>query len=840
MAGDCNAGGEYPLSRMEEGELTLVRDTSPMYVSPEARFTPGTVVAGRYRVVSLLGGGGMGEVYRADDLKLGQRVALKFVSLRLPNSLERLYAEVRIGRQIAHPNVCRLYDVVEVDGQHFITMEYVDGEDLASLLRRIGRLPADKALALARDLAAGLAAAHACGFIHRDLKPANVMIDGRGNARITDFGLAGLAHELESVGGTPLYMAPEQLDARVATTRSDIYALGLVLYEMFTGRRVFDAQTLHDLRVQHAVAKTRPAAMVGDIDPAVERVILRCLEEEPRMRFTTADEVLAALPGSDPLRAAVAAGETPSPEMVAAAARTGELTAPRAWSMLALTLVLLAAVPVTRLRDDVRGYLPEVKSPAVLNDRAATILRRLGYTPAPHVHGAFLRSTAKYGRPIGPDAAPYLYRSSPVPLVPLNESAVVRRNDPPLIEPGMSSLLLDAEGNLLELRRVPPANAGRAEARPSFDPLFEAAGLNVREFRPAAPRWTAMVPSDARAAWVRTGDGLRVEAASAAGRPVWFAVIRPGVVPYADETPRERQGMAMLLLAVVVVAGFFARKNVVRGRADLRGAMRVAIFNAVAWFIAGVVLARHQTAPADEFAVLTAVAGSALYFGLVGWVCYLAIEPYFRRRWPHLLVGWTRAAGGRFRDPLVGTELLLGVTAGVVASVSTDVLLVAFGDFDLRNALSYPGVPPRFGVLYAPLRAAVTGVGYGLGIALILLVCRLLFRRDALSYVAAVLICVVANTTWTPGWIAVNTLFLTVMLLALRFGGLLALVTAFATAYSVGWPPLTLDPDEWFLMRSVIALLLPAALAVYAFRTAFAGKPLLGRLSLEDEAAAGR
>ncbi|HEX6085826.1 MAG TPA: serine/threonine-protein kinase [Thermoanaerobaculia bacterium] len=804
---------------MEHGEVTLVRDTSPMVASPEARFTPGTIVAGRYRIVSLLGGGGMGEVYRADDLKLGQRVALKYVPLRHPNTLERLYAEVRVGRQIAHPNVCRLYDVVEVDGQHFITMEYVDGEDLASLLRRIGRLPADKALALARDLAAGLAAAHSAGFVHRDLKPANVMIDGRGTARITDFGLAGLAHESRSVGGTPLYMAPEQLDAGIATTRSDIYALGLVLYEMFTGRRVFDATTLQDLRAQHALAKTRPGSVVTEIDPAVERVILRCLEEDPAHRFTTADDVLAALPGTDPLRAAVAAGETPSPEMVAAAARTGELSAPRAWTLLAIALVLLAAVPAMRLRNDVRGYLPEVKSPAVLNDRAATILRKLGYPPPRHTHGAYLRTTPKFGAPIGPDAAPYLFRGSPTPLVPLNEVAIVRRNDPALIEPGMTSMLLDAEGNLLELRRVAPPQTA-APAATDWNVAFDAAALNMREFRSVAPQWTAMVPSDARAAWLRDRDQLRVEAASAAGRPVWFAVLKPGAKPYADERPRDPQAMSVMFLAVMIVGAFFARRNVVRGRADLRGALRVALFNTISWFIAGISIARHQLAPADEFVVLTGIAGAALYFGLVGWVSYLAIEPYFRRRWPHLLIGWTRVLGGRFRDPLVGAELLLGVAAGVMAWLLSDVVQFAIADHDLRNALSYPAVQSRLGVFYAPLRVAATAVGYGLGIALILLVCRLVFRRDAAAWIAALVICVAANSTPRFGWIAVNALFLGIVLLTLRFGGLLALVAAFFSAYSVGWPPLTLDPAQWYFFRTLVALLIPAALAVYGFRTA--------------------
>ncbi|HYR29901.1 MAG TPA: serine/threonine-protein kinase, partial [Thermoanaerobaculia bacterium] len=258
----------------------------------DARFAPGTMVADRYRIVSLLGSGGMGEVYRADDVKLGQRVALKHVPSRFP--VDQLYREVRIGREISHPNVCRLHDVVEVNGQRFISMEYVDGEDLASLLRRIGRLPSDKALALTRDLCAGLAAAHDRGFIHRDLKPANVMIDGRGSARITDFGLAALADEGgRDFGGTPLYMAPEQLEHGTATVRSDIYALGLVLFEMFTGRRVFDARTTAQLRDQHALTKTRPSTLVRELDPVIERVILRCLDEDPRQRPASVREVMA-------------------------------------------------------------------------------------------------------------------------------------------------------------------------------------------------------------------------------------------------------------------------------------------------------------------------------------------------------------------------------------------------------------------------------------------------------------------------------------------------------------------------------------------------------------------
>ena len=231
------------------GSGTPTFTTAPERVRPpstdpidDSRFIPGTMLAGRYRIVALIGRGGMGEVYRAEDLKLGQPVALKFLPDGMANHSDRLarfHQEVRVARQVSHPNVCRVYDIGEADGQHFLSMEYVDGEDLASLLRRIGRLPAAKATELARQVCAGLAAAHDRGVLHRDLKPANVLIDGRGRARIADFGLAGFAEERrdgQGIAGTPGYMAPEQYAGKGTSTRSDIYALGLVLYELFTGK----------------------------------------------------------------------------------------------------------------------------------------------------------------------------------------------------------------------------------------------------------------------------------------------------------------------------------------------------------------------------------------------------------------------------------------------------------------------------------------------------------------------------------------------------------------------------------------------------------------------------
>ncbi len=174
-----------------------------------AMFFPGQRLLGRYRIVSLLSKGGMGEVYRADDFKLGESIALKFLPQDLQRDstlLGRLLKEAKTARRVTHPNVCRVFDIGEVSRRHFISMEYVDGEDLQSLLHRVGRLPQDKALQLARQLCAGLAAAHGQGILHRDIKPANIMIDGHGRVRITDFGLAEIAVSMRGPhahAGTP-------------------------------------------------------------------------------------------------------------------------------------------------------------------------------------------------------------------------------------------------------------------------------------------------------------------------------------------------------------------------------------------------------------------------------------------------------------------------------------------------------------------------------------------------------------------------------------------------------------------------------------------------------------
>src|SRR5262249_21409873 len=250
--------------------------------------------------------GGMGEVYRAHDTMLDVEVALKRVSLARGDAAAHVLREVRLARQITHRTVCRVFDVGETGGEHYITMEYVDGEDLGALLRRIGRLPGAKVIELARQLCAGLAAAHAQGILHRDLKPANIMIDRRGNARITDFGIAVPEGTLGDgrLMGTPAYMAPEQLAGEPASPRSDLYALGLVLYELVTGRYPFDISEA-PARRRHAASP--PSALVTDVDPALERVIMRAIAADVEQRPPSALALSAALPGGDLLAAGLEA-----------------------------------------------------------------------------------------------------------------------------------------------------------------------------------------------------------------------------------------------------------------------------------------------------------------------------------------------------------------------------------------------------------------------------------------------------------------------------------------------------------------------------------------------------
>jgi serine/threonine-protein kinase len=836
----------------------------------DGRFLPGTVLAGRYRIAGLLGRGGMGEVYRADDLKLGQPVALKFLPEELDRHEERLarfLAEVRMARQVSHPNVCRVHDVGEHEGQHYLSMEYVDGEDLASLLRRIGRLPHDKAVQTARQICAGLAAAHVRGIVHRDLKPANIMIDGRGQVRITDFGLAGLAEGFQGAeirAGTPDYMAPEQLAGREVNASSDIYALGLVLYELFTGRRAFKAGSPAELlRMRESTPPVSPSSVVEALDPSVERVILRCLDSDPAGRPHSAPAVAAALPGGDPLAAALAAGETPSPEMVAQAGAEGGLRPGLATLCLVLTFV--AAALALTLAGGLRlvGHFPRAKPPDVLAVEAQQTLRRLGHdaAAADRAFGYVVDtdrlsdierndSSGERWDDLGdsrPAALQFWYRESPVPLVPAGLRASVTETNPPMAREGMVRLRMDAEGRLTGLLAVPPEfdESPAPPVEPDWSVLFEAAGLDPAAFRGVPPAWNPLVDCDLRAAWEgsyanRPELPIRIETGAYRGRPVYFRVVAPWTKPEAAEDeeadPGHTAALAVILpglLAVLTCAMLLARRNLRLGRGDRRGAFRIALYLFLVMLV-GWALTAHHVAALSELGRLFMAVLPALFVACLGWILYVALEPYARRLWPHVLISWTRLLSGRLRDPLVGRDILVGHLAGaVLAAISAFSALVQVWIGRPPEQPSADGLSSLngFGESLGQLIEIQPSATFNAIVLLFLIVLlRMLFRKPWVAVGGTLAIAVgvgalgAGGDPWEVVFFAlVNGIVLTVLLRV----GLLASILSFFFAMLILHLPLTNDLSAWYAPWALGVLSLGFALTIYGYVVSLAGRPLL-------------
>ncbi|HUU33951.1 MAG TPA: serine/threonine-protein kinase [Vicinamibacterales bacterium] len=836
------------------------------------RFLPGTTVADRYRVVALLGRGGMGEVYRADDLKLGQQVALKFLPGRMVDSneqVQKLYDEARMARKVSHPNVCRVFDVGETDGQHYVSMEYVDGEDLASLLRRIGRLPEDKAVEIARQLCAALGAAHDEGVLHRDLKPANIMIDGRGRVRLTDFGLAAVS---EVRVGTPLYMAPEQLAGTGVSVKSDIYSLGLVLHELFTGKRVFQAEDLTELSRLHQRPPTTSQASLSRLDPSIDRVIHRCLEMDPARRPGSALAVAAGLPGGDPLAAAVAAGETPSPEMVAEAGGLGRLPLSIAGPLLLFALAGAAAVGVLQSGQSLGGWVPMDLPPAVLDARALKIVADLGYPVDFGDRASGFATDLSYfswlrkeeARPDRPDlvsqgrtpVVSYWWRGSPSTLVPAGPTSVgaggnVALSDPPRTTPGMVSLQLDTRGRLTWLDVVPeriamaPNPAGFA-----WPQLFAWMGFEIGAFTPVSPRLTPDRFADERVAWEGAFPEdaeapLRIEAAALAGRPVSLRLFTAHAPLEPPEVSAPQSGaavMAVLLVGGIIVllltaifGGLYvARRNVRSGRADTRGAHRigfgVAVSIGAAWL-----LGEHTYSASDinDFIEMLIFVGAV---GGLTWALYLAVEPFMRRHAPEALIGWTRLIDGRFTDPLVGRDILFGCTAGVLVRL-VDLVPLALSE-RVETAGNYAGLPVA---TVTELFGSVAGnatvyVLLGLGLSFLYgLTFLALGRRAWLTYAAWVVIFAAPGfvSGLTINGIRPSATWLTAICWALGWAvwlfvlfrlGMLVFLVMVTTSLLLSAALPTLNLTAWYAPSIIGGLAIFAAVAAYAFYRAVAWK----------------
>jgi len=819
-------------------------------------FAPGSMVADRYRISSLLGQGGMGEVYGADDLKLGQRVALKFLPAhrRTDSSWrDQFHAEVRIARQISHPNVCRVYDIGESDGRLFLSMEFVDGEDLASLLRRIGRLPDDKAVEVAQQLCAGLAASHAVGVLHRDLKPSNVMLDGKGRARITDFGLAIEASDAdgERPAGTPGYMAPELFKSAAPTVQSDLYALGLVLYEVFTGKRAFEAPDLAELyRKQSETNPTPPSNLIKNFDPAVERVILRCLDRDPAQRPRSAHAVAAALPGGDPLAAALAAGETPSPEIVAAAGPQGSLRPAYAWALLIASLFLVivtATVTLPRSSDWGRAQMP--KSPEILTDRAQELARKLGYPNAVD-HASWISSESRFLDYVAhnasgkkweqasqgqgwPSSVGFWFRQSPQWMMPSqlpNFQQGVDFDHPPYDVAGMVTLKLDMFGRLVTYRAVPSQlEVAPTSREPDWDQLFAEAGLDKSQFVPGTPKWAPPDFFDHSADWdgYLGGDHdlpLHVSAAAWRGRPTYFQVIAPWNKQWqiADDSSAISSEIAsvcgvIFALGFVVVGSFFARRNFVRGRADVKGALRLFSVLTICTCLSLLFENHFVPVPLYIWSRFLSLAVPML-MSLLGWVGYMAVEPYVRGTWPHVMVSWQRLLNGRFRDPLIGRDLLLGVFAGSVFSM-------------LKSCLQRVEVHFFFGMgTLASMSADLEGLFSACLIPLLLLAMLSaltgLLRRKWLGLLVTALIIAVVSLGGSTGETVADLAQVVLVLLVLTRVSLLAAVGYFLGTAIISAPPLIFS--QWYVGRAFIVLLPLIAVLVYAFCISLGRQPVFG------------
>jgi hypothetical protein len=839
-------------------------DRSPARTSDfgyEAQYVPGTTLIHRYRIVSPLGKGGMGEVYRAEDLKLGQTVALKFLPKSLGRNAEalmRFTREVRMARQVSHPNVCRVFDMGEADGQAFLTMEYVDGEDLASLLRRIGQLPQAKGVDIARQTCAGLAAAHEHGIVHRDLKPANIMLDGRGRVRITDFGLATVPLEpdtIEARAGTPGYMSPEQLSGAAITVQSDLYSLGLVLYEVFTGKRPFDAQTFDEMMRQREQGKLAPPSRyVKEIDPLVDRMIMRCLDCDPAKRPASALQLAATLPGGDPLAAALAAGETPSPEMVAAAGEEGALQAWKAWTVLCGIALLLACCTALSQRANLINFVPGEKSPEVLSAAAREIANSLGYTKRPADSAywfdedvepyldAFQLSASEFYRRAGqyfPSPVRFSYRQSPQPIQ-TNSPWLVRADDPVPTTLGDLTVGMDTQGRLQSFRVIPyPNGKGSKPTESSSDwpYLFERAGLNFSDAKTIPDDWYTTQLTDQKFAWevAHDGNGIQVHGGKYKDRVVWFeigptwdgaAFYRP-VVNSVDWVPNA------LVVCLLLACLFVARKNKRLGRGDLAGAFRgaAAIF---LFTLVWLVLTSHRfSGPYWLFEWLQLVLGRSAGLALQWWVLYMALEPYIRRTYPEALISWNRLLAGRVRDALVGRDVLIGVGFGALMALP-NLLTYAlpswfpikqgtpwFSEYALQETSAYLGSLALQAM--AALYLALVSLGF-------VFLAWKIFRSKTTALITLGLIWTIIFLHPENLWqeLPLSILAAAVLVACLMRVGLLGLVVALFTNVSVFFGCLTTDFSRWYAPRSVTVLALILIIATYAFWVSTAGRKRFG------------
>jgi len=714
-------------------------------------------------------------------------------------------------------------------------------------------------------MCAGLAAAHSQGVLHRDLKPGNIMIDSRGELRLADFGLAAVASQLEETEfrhGTPAYMAPEQLEGREVSVQSDLYALGLVFYEMFTGKPAHKADTAAEiLKLRKESTVSDPSALISDLDPSVERAIKQCLDPDPPKRPVSALALAASLPGGDPLAAALAAGEVPSPELVAASGSSEAIplkyTIPALAGIFAGLVVAVAALSLLQ----VVNYLPLGNPPEVLISHARDILRDLGFEPGADSAANFepQKQSARYTQRKITDLAgwteeyknppwplEFWYRESPKPMFSTTEDTVGPTN-PPQNVPGMTSVVVDLRGKLLKLVATPPARGkGGVEPTADWGALFRSAGLDLAAFKEVPPRWTVTAQSDIRKAWNGPYAGakdieVRVEAAAFEGKPVYFEVLWPWQVQEASASKssvvdRVNIFFSVLIVVILIAAIFVARYNWKAGRGDRKGSLRAGATLGALYLAGWTIVMHHNLSDLDgEMSLIGRAIANALFTMGFFWTLYLALEPWVRRYWPQSLVTWSRILQGKWRDPMVGRDIVYGLFASVIYLGAICLFIYAIvkqgtgldDDFSVVNLMGFNWV---LGRLLGGVRLSISGA---VQFFLLLFLLRAILRRQWLAGLIFVALFTAVGTNngirqgivWYYPALLFAAIYSTLLIVLTRYGLFAVAVTLFAIG-SINLV-FTANFSAWYGLSSWMMLAAVAALALFGFRLSLGGRPLI-------------
>jgi serine/threonine-protein kinase len=636
---------------------------------------------------------------------------------------------------------------------------------------------------------------------------------------------------------------------------------------LFTGKRVFEAGSLEELKRMHeSSAPANPSSWVKDLDPLVERVILRCLEKDPAKRLASAKQVADALPGGDPLAAALAMGETPSPEMVAAA---GQKTGMKPlYAVLCLAAIIVGLITRAALGDKISPFpsLLREHSPEELTHKARDLTRQLGYTERPAdsafgfqgewayqdyvdrniVHDKQREQFTKVMAPIS-----YWYRQSPQYLKPWMDGWVYD-SDPPQDTSGMIGVWLDLQGRLTRFEAVPPQldQATDVPPPPDWKPLFTAAGLDPANFVSTAPQWMPLAGFDARAAWTGTHPAqsqipLRIEAAAYRGKPVYFHLIWPWTLPTrmpAHQTTMGQQiGGALILVtfcALTLGALLLVRYNFRHDRGDQRGAFRMATFIFIAKIGTWLFGAHHGPSFDILLGFFMHAVRDALFWAGFAWALYIALEPYVRRRWPVVLISWNRLLSGKLRDPLVGRDLLIGILFAVVGRQTIGLLRALFFNWDVDNMSNFARDSlPSLRFLIA---SGFSNVNLLTLVALIFLfllfVLRTLTRRQWLTAIIFIFLgCLLGlqqSDNPLVGALFNGLNFLLIVVIMLRFG-----FFAFAVNATIGGflsYPMTLHFSAWYTNSALLLAGVILALAIYAFYTSLGGQKVFTGKLLEE------